>query len=121
MRWLRRLVIFWAVSGTLFYVFGMPMLLDFMSRKVQRDGYTQCITQMTEQKQIGSPNSPLSQEQGEHYCRCTSDSLMFTPDDLSDAIQKKPPAALTAQAQSLAEQCQRDLQQSLGFLPTDAN
>jgi hypothetical protein len=112
-------MLFWSISGPLFYLYGMPALLEMLSKKAQDDGYRQCITLMTNEKQIGSPNSPLTQAQGETYCKCASSGLIFTQNDLFDMVQKKPPAALTALAKSLAEKCNRDLQQSLGFLPAN--
>ncbi len=115
MRWLIRMLVFSAISMPLFYLFGLPHLLDFINKKVKADGYSQCITLMTNEKQIGSPNSPLSQAQGERYCTCISTDLIFTQRDLMDTIQKKPPTALTALATSLNEKCNRELQQSLGF------
>lgn len=117
MRWLLRFILFWAISAPLLYIFGLPALLDLLSKKAQNEGYTQCITLMTNEKRIGSPNSPLTQAQGETYCKCVSGGLIFTQGDLFDVVEKKPPQALTALAKSLAEKCNRDLQQSLGFLP----
>ena len=117
MRWLIRFMLFWAILVPLFYFFGLPMLLEFMNKKVKTDGYTQCITLMNNEKRMGSPNSPLTQTQGETYCKCVSSSLIFTRSDLFEIAQKKPPTALTALANSLNEKCNRELQQSLGFLP----
>lgn len=119
MRWLIRFLVFWAISAPLFYIFGLPALLDFISKKAQTEGYTQCITLMTNEKRIGSPNSPLTQMQGETYCKCVSSSLIFSQNDLLDVAQKKPPTALTALAKTLSEKCNRELQQSLGFLPAN--
>jgi hypothetical protein len=119
MRWLIRMVVFWAISAPLFYVFGLPYLLELLSKKAQTEGYTQCITLMTNEKKMGSPNSPLTQLQGETYCHCVSDHLIFTQGDLVEMVQKKPPTALTVLAQSLTTECNTKLQQSLGFLPVN--
>jgi hypothetical protein len=119
MRWLLRLLLFWAISGPLFYLFGVPFLLDMLSKKAQTQGYSQCIALMTDEKRIGSPNSPLTQAQGERYCHCASDGLLFAKSDLFDMLQKKQPAALNALGQTLSDTCNRQLQQSLGFLPAD--
>ena len=67
MRWLLRFLLFWAISGPLFYLFGLPALLDFVSKKAQSEGYNQCITLMTNEKRMGSPNSPLTQPQSETF------------------------------------------------------
>lgn len=119
MRWLIRFLVFWAIVTPAFYIFGLPYMLDFMSKKAQSEGYTQCITLMTNEKRMGSPNSPLTQTQGETYCKCVSSGLIFTHADLFEIAQKKPPTALTARANSLNAKCNRELQQSLGFLPAN--
>lgn len=119
MRWLFRFMMFWAISAPLFYLFGLPFLLDMLTKKTKNEAYTQCITLMTNEKQMGSPNSPLTQAQGEGYCVCTSNNLIFTKADLFDVVQKRQPATLSALAQSQAERCNRELQQSLGFLPAN--
>lgn len=104
-RWLLRLLIFWGISAPLFYVFGLPAALDFMSRKISRDNYAQCLARLTSGELIVNYGSELSQSKGESYCHCTSDSLTFTRNDLWDTAQKKQPAELSAMAQSLADQC----------------
>jgi hypothetical protein len=120
MRWLRRSLLFWAISMPLFYLFGLPALLDMLTTKARNEGYTQCSTQMKSEGLVGSANSPVTPDQGEKYCRCLSDGLIFSKNDLFDMVQKKPPAALTALAQSLADSCNRDLQHMMGFLPPAA-
>lgn len=119
MRWLLRLLLFWVITAPLFYLFGMPFMLDMMTKKTKNDAYTQCITTMTNEKQIGSPNSPLTQAQGEGYCTCVSGNLAFTQADLRDVLFKRQPAALSSLASAQAERCNRELQQSLGFLPAN--
>lgn len=119
MRWLLRFIMFWAITGPLFYIFGIPFMLDMLTKKTRNDAYNQCITTMTNEKQIGSPNSPLSEAQGQGYCYCVSGSLIFTKTDLFDVVQKRQPAALSTLARTQAERCNRELQQSLGFLPAN--
>lgn len=119
MRWLLRLIVFWAISAPLFYVYGLPAMLDMLTEKARTESFDQCLAELTNQKQIGSANSPLSQQQGEQYCLCISARLIFSRADLMDVLQQKQPSALQAQAQSLSEHCTRELQQSLGFLPAN--
>ncbi len=110
MRWLLRLLLFWVVSGSLFYLFGLPLALEKLTAKARDQSYTQCIGQLTHEGMIGGLNSPLKPQQGDHYCHCLSDGLTFTKNDLFDAAQGKVPAALTALAQSLADTCNAELQ-----------
>jgi hypothetical protein len=110
MRWLLRLVLFWVVSGSLFYIFGLPFALEKLTAKARDQSYTQCMGQLAHEGMIGGLHSPLKQEQGEHYCHCLSDGLTFTKNDLFDAAQGKVPAGLTALAQTLADKCNAELQ-----------
>lgn len=119
MRWLLRLLLFWAISGPLFYMFGLPYLLDMLSKKAQTDAYTQCQQQLAKEGLVGSKNSPLNEQQGIGYCHCASDRLILTKNDVLDLVQKKPPVALTALSESIAKQCNTDLQRMLGFLPPE--
>jgi hypothetical protein len=119
MRWLLRLLLFWAITAPLFYVFGLPYLLDMLSKKAQADAYTQCQQQLTKEGLVGSKNSPLNEQQGVGYCHCVSNRLILTKNDVFDLVQKKSPAALTALSESIAKQCNTDLQRMLGFLPAE--
>ena len=113
MRWLVRMLLFWAISGPLFYVFGLPMLIDMLSKKAQMQGYEQCRAQLKNDGTVGSANSPLSDGQGEKYCHCVSDRLIFTKNDVVDMVQKKQPAALNALAKSLADGCNAQVKQMM--------
>lgn len=119
MRWLLRLLLFWAVCAPLFYMFGLPYLLDMLSKKAQGEAYAQCQQQLAKEGLIGSKNSPLNEQQGVGYCHCASDRLILTKNDVFDLVQKKPPAALTALSESISKQCNTDLQRMLGFLPPE--
>ena len=117
MRWLIRMLLFWAITAPLFYLFGLPFLIDMLSKKAQAQGYEQCATQLKTDGTAGGLNSPLTQAQGEKYCHCVSDRLIFTKNDVLDAVQKKPPAALNALAQSLADGCNAQLKEMMGLTP----
>lgn len=112
MRWLLRLLLFWAISAPLFYLFGLPMLLDMLSKKAQAQGYAQCATHIKAIGLVGSSYATLTEYQGEKYCHCVSDGLIFTQHDVIDMVQKKQPAALNALAQSLSTQCNAALEGS---------
>lgn len=122
MRWLARLliriIIFWAIVALLAYIFGIPALTDYMTKKVRTQGYDQCIATLTQEGTMGKPGSMLNQQQGENYCHCISDGLIFTKADLFDILPKnsseigtqKQPGPLTALAKSISERCNTDLQ-----------
>jgi hypothetical protein len=120
MRWLLRLLLFWAITAPLFYVFGLPYLLDMLSKKTQAEAYAQCQQQLLKEGLIGSKNSPINEQQGVGYCHCASDHLILTQNDVFDLVQKKPPAALTALSESISRKCNTDLQRMLGFLPPES-
>lgn len=121
MRWLVRLLLFWAIAIPLAYLFGIPALTDYMTKKIRTQGYEQCIATLTKEGTLGKPDSLLSQQQGEHYCHCVSDNLIFTKADLFDMVPKntseigkpKQPGPLTALAKTIADRCTADLQKTL--------
>jgi hypothetical protein len=117
MRWLIRMLLFWAITAPLFYLFGLPYLIDSLSNKAQTQGYAQCLAQLKNDGTAGGLNSPLTDFQGEKYCHCVSDRLIFTKNDVLDAVQKKPPAALNALAQSFADGCNAELKKMMGLTP----
>ena len=121
MRWLLRMLIFWAISAPLFYVFGLPVALDHLNKKTRKDAYSQCITHLTNERMMGGANSPMSQTQGTEYCHCVSDGLTVTQNDLLDLVQKKEPAALTAASKLQTDACNSKLQgQMYGATPSVA-
>ncbi len=113
MRWLVRMLIFWAISAPLFYLFGMPYALEMLSKKAQTQAYDQCAAGLRDQHLIDGPNPPISPDQGDHYCHCMADGLILTKPDLFDILKKKPPAALNATAKTLAEKCNRDMEATM--------
>jgi hypothetical protein len=116
MRKLIKMLVFWAISLPLFYLFGLPFALEKLSTKVQRDSFAQCQKQLATEGMVGALNSPLRPDQAEHYCHCVSDKLTFTQADLMDAVKKQPPKALTAQAELLASECQVTLRALMGIV-----
>lgn len=120
MRLIIRLVLFWAICAPLFYIFGLPMLIDHLNQKTRADAYKQCIDHLTKEGMIGSVNSPMTAEKGTTYCHCVSDDLTLTKDDILDIAQKKEPAAITAQSKAITERCNNDMQQSVYTPPPSA-
>lgn len=106
-RYLLRTLLFWAISLPLFYLFGLPLLMDKLSAKARSESYAQCSEQLKQPNMAGAVPS----DKADSYCHCVSDGLTFTQADLRDAISKKPPAAITALQTSLVEKCNRELQQ----------
>ena len=115
MRLLIRMLLFWAITTPLFYLFALPALIDMLSKKAQTQAYEQCITKLKNDGTAGSANSPLTSFQGEKHCHCISDRLIFTKNDVLDIVQKKSPAALNAMAQSLSDSCSTELKQMMGL------
>ena len=110
MRWLLRMLLFWAITGPLFYLFGLPYLLDILSKKTQQQAYDQCKAQLVKEGLTGVPTALVKPAQAENYCHCVSDPLILTKADVFDLVKKKPPTALNALAQSKAETCNKQLQ-----------
>ena len=110
MRWLKRSLIFWAISLPLFYLFGLPYLLDMLSKKAGEDSFAQCIAQMRTEGLLGGANSPFTPPMIDAYCHCVSSGLTFTKADLFDMVNKRPPAALTALANAKAQTCNATLE-----------
>lgn len=113
MRWLVRSMVLWAIMAPLFYFFGLPMLMEKLSKQTQTQTYTQCLANLKQQGLMDSDDAPISTKQGEHYCHCMSDGLTFTKPDIIDALHKRPPAALSAQAKAIAQQCNEELKATL--------
>ncbi len=119
MRWLIRLLLFWAISLPLFYMFGLPAALDMLSNKARTEAFSQCTNDMRAKGMVGSANSPVNPVQGEIFCHCVSDSLEINRSDLMAIVRKQPPAHLNAMIDALSKKCHHELQQMLGFLPPD--
>ncbi len=117
MRKLAKFFVFWAISGTLFYVFGIPYALEQLQAKTRNETYTQCVEQLRQQGMVGLDNSSLNTAQGDEYCHCVADPLLFTQDDLMDMAQRKPPTKLTAQAQAQVVACNKTLEDLLSGGP----
>ncbi len=113
MRFLFRLFVFWLVVAPLSYHFGLPLALQKLTDKARTEANSQCLATMHTQGMMGRAGAPLSQAQGEGYCRCVSQGLVFTKQDLWDAALRKPPAALNTLAKSLADSCNRTLEDSI--------
>jgi hypothetical protein len=113
MRWLIRLLLFWAITGPLFYLFGLPYLLELLSKKAQAQSYSQCEEQLAKEGLVGQPDSPMTKERSEKYCHCVSDGLILTKNDVFDLMQQKPPAGLTSRGQAQADRCNNELQNEL--------
>ena len=111
-KWVKFLVL-WAISGTLSYVYGIPYAIEYMQPKTREQAYTQCVSQLRSQGMIGLETSALTPSQGDEYCHCMADPLLFTRDDLFDMAKQKPPAHLTEQAKSQNTECNKTLEENL--------
>ena len=113
MRWLIRMLLFWAICAPLFYLYGFPYLLEMLSKKAQGEALTQCVEQMREQAMIGQNGSPLTGAMADKYCHCVADGLILTKNDVFELVQKKPATELTALTQALTTKCNEQLQQDM--------
>lgn len=113
MRWLLRLILFWAISAPLFYFFGLPMLIEHLNGKTRRTSYDQCIQHLRDEGMIGSGIGKITPERGEAYCHCVSDGITFTKADILDMVKQHPPTALTELSQKLSHQCNDDLSREM--------
>lgn len=112
MRWLLRLILFWAICAPLFYVFGLPLLLEKVSAKARADGFTQCIEHFNK-PDMALMASHLPQPERDAYCHCATDEIALTKADLPDLVQRRQPARLTAAMQQHTEQCNTELQRKI--------
>lgn len=115
MRYLIRTLFFWAISLPLFYVVGLPFMMDKLSAKARGESYTQCAEQLRQPNLAGIPG-----DKAEGYCHCVSDGLIFTKSDLFDVLQKKQPAAITALQATLVEKCSREISSPAAVVPRSA-
>ena len=118
MRWLVRMLLFWAISAPLFYIFGLPYMLELLSKKAQDEALTQCVAQMRSQNMFGQTDSPMTGDMADKYCHCVADGLILTKNDVFELVQKKPATELTALSQSLTTKCNEQLQQTMAAPPT---
>lgn len=117
MRWLIRMLLFWAICAPLFYVYGLPYMLDMLSKKAQGEALSQCVEQMRSQNMFGQPDSPMTGEMADKYCHCVADDLILTKNDVFELVQKKPATALTALSQALTTKCNEQLKQDMATPP----
>lgn len=120
MRFLLRLILFWAICAPIFYLFGLPPLLDKLSEKTVAQTREQCFAHLNAEKLVGAPNSPMTAQQAESYCNCVSNGLKITQADLLDMAQRKQPTLLGIQAQQQANTCNIKLQEMQGLRPAPA-
>jgi hypothetical protein len=113
MRWLRRSLLFWAISVPIFYLFILPFLMDQLAKKAQDQAYTGCKQQLIDQGLTGSTNSPITAPQSEKYCHCVSDGLILTKKDVFDLVQHKPATDLNTLAQAVADTCTAELHKEM--------
>ncbi len=113
MRWLLRYVLFWLIVGPLLYLFGLPILLDYLSKKSQVEAYDQCQTYLGKEGVNAASASPISPDRAEKYCHCVSDGLILTKNDVFDLVHHRPAAALNTLAQDKADTCNTALMHEL--------
>lgn len=111
MRWLKRALLFWALALPGFYFVGLPYLIGRLETKVRADTYADCQRQHAALQ--GATPDAATQARTDTFCHCLSDTLVFTQADLMDAVQKRPPAALTALVKSQVSTCAKARDQAM--------
>lgn len=97
MRWLLRLLLYWAVTLPLFYFVALPPLMTMLDKKARAQNYEHCLQQLAA--------IPITQPAAGKYCHCVMDGLTFTYKDLIDMLGGREPAQLTAQVDTAAKKC----------------
>jgi hypothetical protein len=113
---MRKIVLFpilWSISGVASYVYGLPYALDYLQTKTRAQAYAQCVEQFRTNGLLGAANSPITPSIADAHCHCIADPLLFTRDDLMDAVQQKQPAHISQQAETLVATCNTSLEQKL--------
>ena len=113
---MRKIVIFfilWSISGTVSYVYGLPYALDYLQTRTRGQAYAQCVEQFRTNGLLGAVNSPITPIIADAHCHCIADPLLFTRDDLLDAVQQKQPAHISQQAEALVATCNTSLEEKL--------
>lgn len=112
MRILIRILCFWGVALPLFYVFGLPMLLDKLQTKARADQFVQCHQHLREQHLTG-PTALLRDSEADAYCHCVSDGLTIERGDLVDMARHRQPERLNSAMKPVVEACNEQLKQSM--------
>jgi hypothetical protein len=120
MRILIRSLIFWAICLPIFYLVGLPILMDKLDARIRGQNYDACFTHLKNEGLFGSGSAVLKKDQAEHYCHCVSDSLTLDRRDLFDLLKKRPPAHLTAAMKPVVEACNTELTQAMNAVITAA-
>lgn len=113
MRWVWRSLLFWAVSLPLFFIFGLPVVLDKVNDKARVQSFTQCQEHLQSQGMAGTPTALLKPAEADQYCHCVSDPITLMKEDLPNLLQKKPPERLNAAMKPVVEACNAALTQSI--------
>ncbi|MFM9890859.1 MAG: hypothetical protein ACKVOE_09535 [Rickettsiales bacterium] len=113
MRTVLRLLLFWAITAPLFYVYGLPWLLSKLDAKAQAQSYSSCMQHLADEHLIGGPGWVIKQADGETYCHCVSGGLHFTRADLPELLQKKTPERIATAMKPMVEACNSTLKASM--------
>lgn len=113
MRWLIRLLILWAVSLPLFYLFGLPYLLTKLNDKARLESFAQCQEHLKAERMAYVPTAIMKPDRADAYCRCISEPIAFTRADLIILAQKKQPERLNNALKPVIEACNAALQDDM--------
>jgi hypothetical protein len=107
MRYLIRILIFWAIAAPLFYWFGMPYLVQRVETQAKAENTIACQRQLVQSGLIAQ----FGQKRGDSYCDCLNEGLHFTSADLlTMARTRKAPANVEAALNERVNECSNQLQ-----------
>lgn len=107
MRWFFRIFLFWLVSATLAYVWGVPYLLDYLGKKARNEQYIACMKQVLTLPEHQRTTNAIA----DYYCTCLNKGLIFVKADLLEMLQTRAlPKALQERTQERITTCQPALQ-----------
>ena len=107
MRTIKRMLLLWLIMLPVSYVWGIPAMMHYIGAKTKAQTLAQCAQQLQEQQ------LPLNAAQGDTYCHCIADPLIFTREDLVDVIQRQPPRQMTAQLKLQVDTCNAAMQDDI--------
>ena len=113
MRWLIRSLIVWAITLPLFYLVGLPYMLNTLSDKARKDSFAQCQAHLKTQNMAYVATAIIKPERADTYCHCVSAPIQITNADIPDLVQKKQPERLNNAIKPVIEACNAALQDDM--------
>lgn len=114
MRFLLRMLVFWAIVAPLLWVFGVPYLLRYIDQKTQAQNTIAC------REQLATAGLDPASQRATRYCACLNETLHFKREDLFEiAKTRQAPERMTAALQVQVETCSPLLDSSIPLKQPD--